>query len=77
MLIENGADIYAKNKYGSTPLHQAIERGHKKVAQLLIENGADIYAMNNDKLTPLSIAKKAGNQKMIEILNKGKKGEKK
>ena len=37
LLVEKGADIYAKNIRGRTVLYLAEEGGHKAVARLLIE----------------------------------------
>jgi ankyrin repeat protein len=39
-LIEKGADVNAKNVFGSTPLLLAAEVGHKDVAELLKKHGA-------------------------------------
>ena len=46
LLIENGADVNAKNKSDSTSLMYALEGGHTNTARLLIENGADVNAKN-------------------------------
>jgi len=51
-----GADVNAKNKYGSTPLHRAIEAAHKEIAELLITNGADVNAKGEADATPLHYA---------------------
>jgi ankyrin repeat protein len=51
-----GADVNAKNKYGSTPLHRAIEAAHKEIAELLIANGADVNAKGEADATPLHYA---------------------
>ena len=40
-LLEAGADVHAKDKYGSTALHEAAGGGHAAVITLLLEAGAD------------------------------------
>ena len=35
LLIKNGADVYAKNKYGQTALMLAEKRGHTKIISIL------------------------------------------
>ncbi len=49
LLVEHGADVNAKDKYGNTPLHKAYDAD---TAKLLIENGADVNARNKDGQTP-------------------------
>jgi peptidoglycan/LPS O-acetylase OafA/YrhL len=41
LLIDRGADVNGKDKYGSRALHSAAFLGHLDVAELLIERGAD------------------------------------
>ena len=40
MLIEQGAEVNAKSKFRKMPLHWAIKKGHKEVADLLRKHGA-------------------------------------
>ena len=41
LLVEKGADVKAKDKYGTTVLHLAAEGRNEEVVQLLVEKGAD------------------------------------
>lgn len=57
LLIANGADIHARNRFGGTPLHLAAEWGQPKVLLDLLERGADPNIQNNVSLsTPLHYA---------------------
>src|SRR3712207_2495053 len=40
-LLERGADVNARFRYGQTALFKAAERGHVEVVKLLLERGAD------------------------------------
>ncbi len=53
LLLENGADVGAKNKDGGTALHAAAFMGSVDGADLLLRNGADPNAANADSQTPL------------------------
>ncbi len=46
LLIDNGADVNARNADGSTPIHGAAFFGHPESVRVLIEHGADIDAKN-------------------------------
>ena len=56
LLINNGADVNAKQMQGVTPLHSAANNGQTLLAKLLIDNGADLNAKMGNGLTPLRLA---------------------
>jgi Ankyrin repeats (3 copies) len=41
-LLDKGADVNAKFRYGSTALFKAAERGHAEVIKVLLARGADV-----------------------------------
>lgn len=41
-LLDKGADVNAKFRYGQTALFKAIERGHTDVVKVLLDRGADL-----------------------------------
>jgi ankyrin repeat protein len=41
-VLDKGADVNAKFRYGATALFKAAERGHTEVVKVLIERGADV-----------------------------------
>ena len=43
LLLKQGADINAKDRFGKTPLHWAAKNGKTEVVELLLKNGADIH----------------------------------
>ena len=55
VLIENGADVGAKNEKGGTPLHYASNSNALEVAVELIENSADVHAKSEKGLIPLHL----------------------
>ena len=56
ILIENGADIEAKDDSFETPLYRASFAGYKNVIEVLLANGADVNAGGPDGSTPLKEA---------------------
>ena len=57
LLINNKANIEAKDEDDETPLHYSVRFHHLETTQLLIDNGANINAKNKHGKTPLDIAK--------------------
>ncbi len=47
LLMAEGANVNAKDNWGSTPLLPAADWGRKEVVALLISNGADVNAKDN------------------------------
>ena len=56
LLVEHGADVTAKDKSSSTPLHLASSFGTPEIVRLLIERGVDITAEDESRKTPLHLA---------------------
>ena len=55
-LLNEGADVNARNQDGWTSLMMAALGGHLEVAKLLIDKGADVNAKNNAQGTALMVA---------------------
>src|SRR5689334_2466800 len=41
-LLDKGADVNAKFRYGTTALFKAAERGNAEIAKVLLDHGADV-----------------------------------
>ncbi len=52
-LIDLGADVNVKDKYGNVPLRFAVQNLEMSVVKVLLENGADMNVKNNYGRTPL------------------------
>jgi ankyrin repeat protein len=57
ILIENGAEINARNNAGLTALYYAINHTNIEAIELLISNGANINIRDNRGWSPLIAAK--------------------
>ena len=68
-LIIGGHDVNQRDeKYGFTPLHQAVFFGHKEIVEFLIAEGADVNAKNNAGSTPLYLAQGKRHHAIAELL---------
>ena len=54
--VSQGADVKAKDDYGTTPLHIAAGEKNSELVKFLVSKGADVHAKNNDGITPLHFA---------------------
>ena len=68
ILLKKGAEVNAKNLYGSTALMLAARKGYPEVAEILLQNGAKVNDRNNYGSTALLWAAKYGNIEVIEVL---------
>lgn len=68
LLIQNGADINAKDNIGRTALIYAARVGHLKVAKLLIDKGVDVNAKDNYGWTALMHAAINGHPEVVKLL---------
>ena len=55
-LVRQGASLDSPDAQGNTPLHLAIQKGHRVVAKYLMQKGADINIADQSGRTPLALA---------------------
>lgn len=69
LIQENPELVNSQSSYASqTPLHLAVEYGHKDVAELLLANKADVEAKAYGGWTPLLDAVFGGHKDLVELL---------
>jgi uncharacterized protein len=56
-LIENGAELNAKDADGQTALHHAVARGSLLLVATMIEAGGDPYLKDSQGRSPMDLAK--------------------
>ena len=69
-LIEAGADIDARDKYGWVPLYYAAESGQLTTTEVLIAGGAQLNTRGVSGGTPLFIARANGHVKVHDALGR-------
>jgi uncharacterized protein len=72
LLIEQGADVNAKDINGFTPLINAVYAGQNETMRLLLENKADSNAVPKSGSTALNIAVQRNDMVSAELLLKAK-----
>lgn len=68
LLLDNNANINARDLFNGTPLHRTIQNGHVEVVKILIKRGADIEARSTTGNTPLNFAISAESNR-IEVMS--------
>ncbi|WP_406655755.1 ankyrin repeat domain-containing protein [Methanolobus sp. ZRKC2] len=68
MLLENNADVNAKNSEGKTPLHASTTWGEKDTALLLLKNGANVSSVDNSGKTSLHLVAARDHIEFAELL---------
>ena len=67
--LEQGESVNtARAQDGRTPLHIAVERGHRKMVTFLLNNGAFVNPRDHEGNTPLHLAAAAGHDSIVRIL---------
>lgn len=67
-LLQAGADLNARNRYGQTALMLAAHRGHRAIVQLLLERGPDLNVTAKYGLSALMLAVIAGHVDIARLL---------
>ena len=69
LLLENCADINARTKYHSTPLHLAARRGRVEVLHVLLQHGANVGLEDSGGRTALQVASNEGHDEIVKFLS--------
>ena len=70
LLLDQGAEIDDKTKWGETPLHHAVTFGHAPVCEALLKAGADPHTEDRLKRTPFQIAMQKGTKQVKQIFSR-------
>lgn len=72
LLLQNGAEVNARDRKGNTALIAAAERGYEGLVVLLVENKADLNARNGDGDSAILLGAKGGYEAVVEYLVKNR-----
>ena len=67
-LLDDKADVNAKNNHGGTALMAASSHGHKEIVELLLAKGADVNYKTDRGYTALTSASYNGHKEVVELL---------
>lgn len=70
-LLESGADIEARGKYGRKPLCYAVRNSNEALVRLLLDHGANADIAFEDGIMPLDFAAARGHPGVVELLLRG------
>jgi len=73
LLLNHGADIFARDDYDRTVLHWAALRGTEEVVKFLCQKGLDPYAKDKGGNTPVSNAEGKGRVDIVGLLKQCRK----
>jgi ankyrin repeat protein len=68
ILLAQGADVHAKDKYGYTAIHLAADITNTEIMELLLAHGANVNAKSKDGTTPVHRAANNFNADTMELL---------
>jgi ankyrin repeat protein len=71
VLIAKGADVNATQQGANTPLHEAAQRGHADLIDLLLAAGADRRLRNDEGDNAVDLACMAGHHHLADKLAPG------
>lgn len=70
ILIEQGAEIDDRTKWGEVPLHHAVTFGYVDICNILLSNGADPFTEDRLKRTPFMIAMQKGSPEIKAVFDR-------
>lgn len=71
MLCEAGCNKDVANKYGVTPLAEAVQKDHIDIVEYLIQHGCDVNKTDINNVSALHIACQKGNYDAVRLLLNG------
>jgi ankyrin repeat protein len=71
-LLSHGAKADTQNRYGASPLSEAVKGGHAEIVAMLLAAGANAQAVNIDGETVLMLAARTGKADVVrELIDAG------
>jgi Ankyrin repeats (3 copies)/SH2 domain len=69
-LLDHGSEVNARDSFGVTALHKAVEAGAAVNVMLLLKHGADVTAVAEKIGTPMDAASKQGDDVILNLLKR-------